>query len=128
MITVAAALPVLAQEGTGEGGQPGPFGGSFLFIMLSMILIIYFIMIRPEQKRQKERTKMLSALKKGDKILTIGGIYAVIQNVKDATYIIKSGEGAVLEISKSAVQNIINDPSAVKDIVKEPDEQVKEKA
>jgi preprotein translocase subunit YajC len=119
MITVLSVLPALAQaqaqaqDGGGDPAvapPPGAFGGNFLFIMVAMIAIIYFIMIRPEQKRQKERQKMLSALKKGDKILTVGGIMGVITGVKDASYAVKSGEGAVIEITKSAVQSLIVDP------------------
>jgi preprotein translocase subunit YajC len=128
-ITLLFALPLLAQGDNGipypQTGGGGMFGGNFLFIMAAMIAIIYFVMIRPEQKRQKERVKMLSALKKGDKVLTIGGIFAVIQTVKDNSYVVKSGEGAVLEITKSAVQNLIVE-SGVKDgVVKEMDAQVK---
>ncbi len=112
------ALPIFAQQdGGGDGGAPpppqGPFGGSFLFIMAAMFAIIYFFMIRPEQKKQKERQKMLSALKKGDKVLTIGGIVGVITLVKDSTYIVKSGEGATLEVTKSAISSLINDDKAL---------------
>jgi preprotein translocase subunit YajC len=106
-----AVLPVLAQaQGDAPAGgeaPPGMFGGNFLFIMIAMFAIIYFVMIRPEQKKQKERQKMLSALKKGDKILTVGGVIGVIVNVKDSSYVIKSGEGAVIEFSKSAVQSLL---------------------
>jgi preprotein translocase subunit YajC len=120
MITVLSALPLFAQDG-GDPIPPSPglFGGNFLFIMIAMVAIIYFIMIRPEQKRQKERQSMLSALKKGDKILTVGGIVGVITNVKDQTYVIKSGEGAVLEITKSAIQNVMGDPKAAGEVVKD---------
>jgi len=66
-------------------------------------------MIRPEQKKQKERQKLLSALKKGDKVLTVGGIVGVITSVKDSTYLVKTGEGTVLEFTKSAVSNVLNE-------------------
>jgi len=113
----AAAEPAKAapaQGQTGEGGglpppQGGLFGGNFLFIMAAMFAIIYFFMIRPEQRKQKERQKMLSALKKGDRVLTIGGLVGVITVVKDSTYIVKSGEGAVFEVTKSAISSQIND-------------------
>jgi len=109
------AMPVIAQEQGESAPAPGLFGGNFMFIMIAMFVIIYFLMIRPEQKKQKERQKMLSALKKGDKILTIGGIVAVITNVKDNTYIIKTGEGSVLEITKSAVSSVLNSDNAAQD-------------
>jgi preprotein translocase subunit YajC len=103
--------PVPAQDQPGGGsGAPAPSGGggsSFMFMMIAMIAIIYFVMIRPEQKRQKARQKMLSALKKGDRILTVGGVIGVIANVKDSSYLIKTGEGTVIEFSKASVQNIL---------------------
>jgi preprotein translocase subunit YajC len=113
--TAFLALPVLAQDGGSGGGSesgpppPGLFGGNFLFIMAAMFAIIYFLMIRPEQKKQKERQKMLAALKKGDKVLTIGGLVGVITTVKETTYIVKSGEGAVFEVTKSAISSLLND-------------------
>ncbi|MDR0307480.1 MAG: preprotein translocase subunit YajC [Chitinispirillales bacterium] len=110
---VLIALPVFAQE---QGGEPAPspglFGGNFMFIMIAMFVIIYFLMIRPEQRKQKERQKMLAALKKGDKILTIGGIVGVITNVKDSTYMMKTGEGTLLEVTKSAVSSVLTNDTA----------------
>ena len=105
------ALPILAQDDGGEAIPPpqGLFGGNFLFIMIAMFAIIYFVMIRPEQRKQKERQKMLSALKKGDKVVTIGGIVGSITAVKDSSYYVKSGEGAVIEITKSAIGSLVND-------------------
>jgi preprotein translocase subunit YajC len=126
LAAVTVVLPVIAQEGDAPAPQPGLFGGNFMFMMIAMIAIIYFVMIRPEQKRQKERQKMLSALKKGDRVLTIGGIMGVITAVKDTSYVIKSGEGSTLEISKSAIQNVLTD-TAGKD-VKDVKEEVKDQA
>jgi preprotein translocase subunit YajC len=120
--TVFLALPVFAQDNGGNGAAPPPpqgglFGGNFLFIMAAMFAIIYFFMIRPEQKKQKERQKMLSALKKGDKVLTIGGLVGVITMVKDSTYHVKSGEGAVLEVTKSAISSQINDAKESREVL-----------
>jgi len=114
----AVALPVLAQNGGGDAPPPpqGLFGGNFLFIMVAMFAIIYFVMIRPEQKKQKDRQKLLSALKKGDKVLTIGGIVGVVTVVKDSSYIVKSGDGAAFEITKSAISNLINDAKESREV------------
>ncbi|MCL2688883.1 MAG: preprotein translocase subunit YajC [Chitinispirillia bacterium] len=106
-------MPLIAQE-HGENA-PAAFGGNFMFIMIAMFVIIYFLMIRPEQRKQKGRQKMLSALKKGDKILTIGGIVAVITNVKDNTYMVKTGEGTVLEVTKSAVSSVLGNDTGAQD-------------
>jgi len=122
--TAFFALPIFAQDAApagGEGGGPPPpqglFGGNFLFIMAAMFAIIYFFMIRPEQKKQKERQKMLSALKKGDKVLTIGGLVGVITTVKDSTYVVKSGENAVFEVTKTAISNLLNDVKESKEVL-----------
>jgi preprotein translocase subunit YajC len=102
--------PAPVQQGGGELPPPqGLFGGNFLFIMAAMFAIIYFFMIRPEQRKMKERQKMLAALKKGDKVLALGGLVGVITTVKDSTYIVKSGEGAVFEVTKSSITNLLND-------------------
>jgi len=110
------AMPILAQDdgsGAGESGGAsqggGLFGGNFMFIMIAMFAIIYFVMIRPEQKKQKERQKMLSALKKGDKIVSIGGIVGTVTAVRDSSYLVKTGEGSVIEITKSAIGSLVND-------------------
>jgi preprotein translocase subunit YajC len=105
--TQPAAPATAPAAGERQGGGFG--GGSFPFIMVAMIAIIYFLMIRPESKKQKERQKMLAALKKGDKVMTIGGIVCVITAVKDSTYLVKSGEGTVIEVSKTAVSNLLTD-------------------
>ncbi len=109
-ITIVAlhASTLFAQAQQPAQQQPSPFGGNFLFIMIAMFVIIYFLMIRPEQKKQKERQKMLSALKKGDKVLTIGGVVGVITGVKESSYLVKVAENTVMEFTKSAVSSVLN--------------------
>ena len=119
---LACPLALLADESPADMPPVGLFGGNFLFIMASMIAIIYFLMIRPEQKRQKERQKMLSSLKKGDKVLTVGGVVGVITAVKDTSYLVKSGENTILEFTKSAIQNHFvdsKDAGGTKDVSEE---------
>ncbi|MDG5816862.1 preprotein translocase subunit YajC [Chitinispirillales bacterium ANBcel5] len=93
---------VFAQE-----TEPSP-GGSFLIMMIPILLIVYFLMIRPEQKKQKARQAMLQNVKKGDKVLTVGGIVGVITNVKDSTLMIKIGDNTVVEMTKTAVSSVLN--------------------
>ena len=87
--------------------------------LLSMILpfalifvIFYFFIIRPQNKKQKETKKMIDALKKGDKIVTIGGIYGVVSSTKENTIIVKVDDGAKIEFSRSAVSSVITDTPA----------------
>ena len=65
--------------------------------------IFYFLLIRPQQKKQKEHEKMVGELKKNDEVVTNGGIHATVVNVKDTTLTIKIDENVKVEINKSAV-------------------------
>jgi preprotein translocase subunit YajC len=73
---------------------------------VAIIGIFYFLIIRPQNKKQKETQKMLSELKKGDKIVTIGGIHGTIQSVKEKTVIVKVDENTKLEFSRNAVSGV----------------------
>ncbi|MDR3248668.1 MAG: preprotein translocase subunit YajC, partial [Treponema sp.] len=77
--------------GGAQGGE-GPTGsGAFLQFVpfIAIIGIFYFLIIRPQNKKQKETQRMLEALKKGDKVVTIGGMHGIIQSVKDHSIILK---------------------------------------
>lgn len=74
-----------------------------------IFLIFYFLMIRPQNKKQKETEKMISALKKGDKIVTIGGIHGVVSSTKEQTVIVKVDDNAKMEFSRSAIAQVITD-------------------
>ncbi len=87
---------MMPQEG-GEGSS-----SSFFIMILLMIVVFYFFMIRPQMKKSKEQKQFREALKKGDKIITIGGIHGKVLEVKETTLIIQTeGEGR-LRIEKSA--------------------------
>ncbi len=84
-----------------EGGQGG---GIQTLIMFGLIFVVfYFFMIRPQVKKQKEQKQFREALKKGDKIVTIGGIHGKIEQVNDDTAIIEVEGGNRLKIEKSAI-------------------------
>lgn len=68
-----------------------------------MFVVFYFFMIRPQMKKTKEEKKFREELKKGDKVVTIGGIHAKIAEVKETTLVVDTGEGQRLKIEKSAV-------------------------
>ena len=93
-----------------QQGANGANGGNPLLTFLPFVAIIaifYLLIIRPQSKKQKETQKMLSALKKGDKIVTIGGIHGTIQLVKEQTVIVKVDEDTKLEFSRSAISNVV---------------------
>ena len=72
-----------------------------------IFVIFYFLIIRPQNKKQKEAQKMIEAIKKGDKVVTIGGIHGVVQNVKESTVVIKVDDDSKIEFSKSAVAHVV---------------------
>jgi preprotein translocase subunit YajC len=84
-----------------------PAGGSnpligFLPIIL-IIVILYFLMILPQQRRQKKHNQMLTELKKGDRVVIASGIYGIITNVKERTFMVKVSENTEIEIEKSSI-------------------------
>ncbi|MDR2257954.1 MAG: preprotein translocase subunit YajC [Treponema sp.] len=100
-------LLLAGQQAASDGAAPGP--GSFVTSLIpfaAIIAIFYFLIIRPQNKKQKDTQRMLSALKKGDKIVTIGGIHGVIQNVKESSVIVKVDENTKLEFSRSAISGV----------------------
>jgi preprotein translocase subunit YajC len=97
-------LPLL-MAAPGEAGGAGGFANFIPFILI--IGIFYFLIIRPQSKKRKETEKMLTALKKGDKVVTIGGLNGTIQSVKTTTVIIKVDDNVKLEFLRSAIANIV---------------------
>ena len=79
-----------------------------LILMVVFVAIVYFMMIRPQRKRDKEAKDMLAAIKKGDKIVTIGGIRGTVAIVKESTVIIKVDDNTRIEFSKSAISAVLN--------------------
>ncbi|WP_099221071.1 preprotein translocase subunit YajC [Listeria costaricensis] len=83
---------------------------AFIPIIL-MIVLFYFLLIRPQQKRQKEVTNMQSGLQKGDKIITIGGLHGVIEAIEDNTVILKCGN-AKLTFDRNAIRSVLEKAGA----------------
>ncbi len=83
----------------------GESGGimSYLILFAPLILIFYFLLIRPQQKQQKEMQEMITTLKINDEVVTNGGIIGKIKEVRDTSFIILSAEKTFLEVGKSAV-------------------------
>ena len=91
--------------------QSSPGGGSSIGFILPMVLIfaiMYFLIFRPQARKQKQHKSMVDALKKGDKIVTSGGIYGTIAGLKenDKTLIVKVAENVKIEITRSSVAQV----------------------
>ncbi|MFC5529255.1 preprotein translocase subunit YajC [Cohnella yongneupensis] len=85
-------------------------GGSNLLVTLLpfvlMFAIFYFLLIRPQQKKQRNRGSMLNALKKGDKVTTIGGLHGTISEITDDTIVLKVNDVTKLTFDRSAINNV----------------------
>ena len=86
-----------------QGGL-GTLGG--LLPMLLIIGVFYVLLIRPQQKRQKELQQTIAQLKTGDRVVTTGGIIGTITTVRDTSFLIRSADKSILEIARSAVAGI----------------------
>jgi preprotein translocase subunit YajC len=86
-----------------DGESSGGFGMSTLLMLGAIILVFYFFMIRPQQRKQKQMQSFRDTLKRGDKIITIGGIHGKITDVQEGTFIIEVEDGTKLRIEKAAV-------------------------
>ncbi len=112
------AVPVLSQEGV---PPPTASFGGIIPMMLIMFAIIYFLMIRPEQKKTKDRKAMMDGLKKGDKIITIGGIMGVVHSVKDTSVIVRIADNTNVEFTKIAIATIQKDEKTADKAAKNDD-------
>ena len=77
-------------------------GGTIVFLAL-MFGMVYFVLIRPQRKRQKEHEALTSELRKGNKVRTAGGIYGVLENVGDETVTLRVESGAIMRVAKDSV-------------------------
>jgi preprotein translocase subunit YajC len=95
----------LAMGQPAQPGQPGPPMWTSMVIPMLLMVVFYFALIRPQQKKQKQQAELLKAVKSGDRILTNSGIIATVVTVKDKSLTIRSAD-AKFEITKAAVAEI----------------------
>ncbi len=113
-------LPLFLQAAPTPAAGAGA-GGSMMTMLLPFVLIIgimYFLMIRPQNKKQKELQNMLDSLKKGDKVITIGGIHGTVSNVKDDVVSIKVDENCKIDFNRSAIATVVNPKAAAESAAK----------
>lgn len=95
-----------------QAAQPAQGGGWQMWIMLILIFVVmWFFMIRPQRKQQKELENFRNALKKGDKVVTIGGIYGTVCEIKETTVLIEVDNNVKIRVSKQALVKDFTDPS-----------------
>jgi len=102
-IALAHAMGAPGDAGAQQGG--GGFSG--IIMMVVIFAIFYFILIRPQQKKMKEHKKMVDELKKGDRIITAGGMYATVENTTPETLTVKIAEGTKVKITRGSVGTVV---------------------
>ena len=102
MFAILQAAPAAGQQG----------GGWSMWIMLALIFVVmWFFMIRPQKKQQKELQNFRDSLKKGDKVVTIGGIYGTVSEIKEDSVLIEVDHNVKIRVSKQALVKDFSDPS-----------------
>ena len=90
--------------------QNGQGGGDFMTTILMFAVIIaifYFMILRPQQKRQKERVKLLESMKKGDKVVTAGGLHGTIVGIEDKTLLLQIADNVKVKVERSSI-SVVN--------------------
>lgn len=99
----------------GAAGQQAGGGMSGIIMMLIIFAIFYFILIRPQQKKMKEHRKMIDNLKKGDKIITQGGIYGTVTNTGEHKLTVEIADGVKVKIARGSVGTVLTEEEAAKE-------------
>ena len=101
VITLIAMGGCYPTEAPPEGG--GGFDYTIIIFLVLIFALFYFLMIRPQRRRQKEQQQMMEELKRGDKVITAGGIYGQIESVSEDSVVIKVESGATLRVAKGSI-------------------------
>ncbi len=97
----------MAQPPGGEGASPQ--SGVYLYVWLGlMVALFYFMLIRPQKRREKERQALLGAVKTGDRVLFGGGFLGTVANVKDKTLVVKIADNVKVEVVRGAVSQVLD--------------------
>lgn len=100
---MSTILFALSNPNAGEGGNP-----MMMFLPIILIFVVfYFILIRPQQKKQKQHQEMITQLRKGDRVVTNGGIYGTISDAKEHVVVLRIADDVKIEVVKSAIATVI---------------------
>jgi len=86
-----------------EGGEEGGFDWTIIIFLVLIFGVFYFLIIRPQRRRQKQHDELMLELKRGDKVITTGGIYGVVESLSDDSIVIKIESGATLRVARGSV-------------------------
>jgi len=99
LISLVSLAGCVLPEGAEEGGSPW----TMILFLLLFFGLMYFVLIRPQRKRQKEHQQLVEELNRGDRVVTAGGIYGVIESISEDSVLIKVESGAMLRVAKNSV-------------------------
>jgi preprotein translocase subunit YajC len=107
--TTPVASPCGAPGGSGGSGEGGAQGSAqnftgMIFPLVIFVLIFYFFIIRPQRKRQKQHDSLIGGISRGDQVVTIGGFFGTVREVRDDTFMVEIADGVKVRVLKSAVQ------------------------
>jgi preprotein translocase subunit YajC len=103
LITLLAFIGGCVLPEGAEGEEGGGFDWTIIIFLVLIFAVFYFLMIRPQRKRQKEQQQLMSELRRGDRVITAGGIYGVIESVSEDSVVIKVESGATMRVAKGSV-------------------------
>lgn len=98
LVSLGSCLP---QEAPAEGAAG--FDWTLIIFLVVIFALMYFVLIRPQRKRQKEHQKLVEELRRGDKVITSGGVYGVIESTSEDSVVIKVESGTLLRVARSSV-------------------------
>ena len=109
LLADAAAAPAAGAAPAGGATQADPSAGAQLFSFLPLLLIfglMFFFMWRSNKKEQKRRQEMIDSVRTGDKVLTLGGLYGIVSNIKDDIFVVKIADNVKIEVAKTAITSV----------------------
>ena len=103
---MTSLLNIIAQNTPAKPeGLQGILGSGFMLPVL-MVVMFYFLLIRPQQRQRKEQAARIASLRTGDKVITTAGLHGIVHSVKDITVVVKVAEGTNLEFDKAAIASV----------------------
>ena len=98
LVSIGGCFPTETPEG-GEGG----FNWSIIIFLILIFGVMYFLMIRPQRKRQKQHEQLVEELRRGDRVVTAGGIHGVVESLGEDSVVLKIESGATMRVTRSSV-------------------------
>lgn len=108
-MSVAHAAELAFAQGSGGGAAGNPILQQIWSVLpiVAIFAVFYFLLIRPQQKQRREREAMIQAIKKGDRIVTTGGMHATVMNLTEHTVMLRAADGVKLEFDRAAIGRVL---------------------